>query len=259
MKLIQVTPDNLEKEHICCALSSDKDEQVLSKKAWLAERLKDGLVFLKGDVRGKCFIEYLPAEQAWAPVQADGYMFINCLWVSGQYKGQGNSSLLLNECIRDSKEKGKLGLCVISSAKKRPFLSDPKYLRHKGFIKADTACQDFELYYFPFAPGAPMPAFRPAAKKAVIERQGVVLYYTHQCPFTAKYVPLAAETAQKLGLPFTCVLISSAEEAQNVPAPVTSYALFYNGRFITNEILSAAKLEHLVQALSEEGNYNNEN
>lgn len=88
------------------------------KKAWLKERLDEGLVFLKCNVRGKCFIEYIPAEYAWAPVEADGYMYIDCLWVSGQFKGHGYSTLLLDECIRDSKEKGKKGLVILSSKKK---------------------------------------------------------------------------------------------------------------------------------------------
>lgn len=34
------------------------------KKAWLADRFDEGLVFLKSVERGKCFIEYIPAENA---------------------------------------------------------------------------------------------------------------------------------------------------------------------------------------------------
>lgn len=59
-------------------------------------------------------------------IDAPGYMFIDCLWVSGSFKGHGYSNDLLNECIRDSREKGKLGLCILSSAKKRGFLADPE-------------------------------------------------------------------------------------------------------------------------------------
>ena len=80
------------------SISSNKDCQVQSKKAWLTERLDQGLVFLKGDVRGKCFIEYIPAEYAWAPIEADGYLYIDCLWVSGQFKGHGYSCLLYTSC-----------------------------------------------------------------------------------------------------------------------------------------------------------------
>ena len=33
MEYIRVTKENLEKEHICCAISNNKDMQVISKKA----------------------------------------------------------------------------------------------------------------------------------------------------------------------------------------------------------------------------------
>ena len=111
MELIKLTPDNIEQEHICCAIANNKDIQVMSKKNWLKERLEEGLVFLKGNVRGKCFIEYIPAEYAWAPIDAKDYMYINCLWVSGQFKGHGYSNLLLNECIASKKEKEDLLFC----------------------------------------------------------------------------------------------------------------------------------------------------
>ena len=78
MEDIRVTKDNLDQEHICCAISNNKDVQVASKKAWLAARFDDGLVFLKSAERGKCFIEYIPAENAWNPIDADGYMYIDC-------------------------------------------------------------------------------------------------------------------------------------------------------------------------------------
>ena len=76
MEYIRVTKENLEKEHICCAISNNKDIQVSSKKAWLADRFDEGLVFLKSVERGKCFIEYIPAECAWNPIEAPGYMYI---------------------------------------------------------------------------------------------------------------------------------------------------------------------------------------
>ena len=101
MEFIQVTKENLEKEHICCAISNNKDVQVSSKKSWLAERFEEGLVFLKSVERGKCFIEYIPAEYAWNPIDAKGYMYIDCLWVAGSFKGHGYSTELLNACIEE--------------------------------------------------------------------------------------------------------------------------------------------------------------
>ena len=135
MEYIKVTQDNIDKEHICCAISGNKDPQVLSKKAWMKERFEDGLVFLKGNVRGKCFIEYIPAEKAWAPIDAENYLYINCFWISGQYKGQGYSNELLQQCLNDAKETGKDGVVVLTSKKKLGFLSDPKYLAYNSVGK----------------------------------------------------------------------------------------------------------------------------
>lgn len=97
MEYIRVTKENLESEHIYCAIASNKDPQVLAKKAWMRERLEEGLVFLKGNIRGKCFIEYIPAEYAWVPIDAKNYMHINCFWVSGSCKGHGYANEILSE------------------------------------------------------------------------------------------------------------------------------------------------------------------
>ena len=70
MEYIQLTKENIDKEHICCAIASNKSPEVMAKKEWLRNRMEEGLVFLKGDIRGKCFIEYIPAESAWVPIQA---------------------------------------------------------------------------------------------------------------------------------------------------------------------------------------------
>ena len=246
--LVKITPENLAKEHICCALAGAKDCQVLSKKAWLKERLAEGLVFLKGDVRGKCFIEYLPAEFAWAPVEADGYTFIDCLWVAGRFAGQGHSNLLLKECIRDSREQGKKGLVILSSPKKRSFLSDPTYLRHKGFAVADTAPPYFELLYLPFDGRAEPPRFGPSAKGGAQgpAADGFVLYYTNQCPFPAKYAPPIEGMARDRAVPFRSVHLTTREQARQAPTPFPTYSLFYNGAFVTHEILSEKKFEKLL-------------
>lgn len=248
LKFISVNKDNIDQEHICCAITEKKGETcVSSKKAWMKERFADGLVFRKLDARGKVFIEYLPAEHAWLPILADQYMHINCFWVSGKYKGQGLSNELLDECIKDAKKAGKSGLTVLSSAKKKPFLSDPGYLRHKGFKTADTADPFFELLYLPFSEDAPVPKFKDCVKQEKISEDGMVIYYHNQCPHTAKYVPLLIKAAENHGLPLSVHKIETAQQAQNAPAPSTAFSLFFQGTFVTNEILSEKKFEKFIQ------------
>jgi L-amino acid N-acyltransferase YncA len=246
MEYIRVTKDNLEKEHICCAISNNKDVQVSSKKAWLAERFTEGLVFLKSVERGKCFIEYIPAENAWVPIEADGYMYIDCLWVSGSFKGHGYSTDLLTACIRESKEKGKKGLCILCAAKKKPFLADPKFLKYKGFAVCDEADNGIQLWFLPFSDNAEKPRFKECAKHPHIEESGYVLYYTDQCPFNAKYVPIVEQTAKEHNIPFRAIHIVSKEQARNVPTPITTYALFRNGEYLTNEQMNDTKFLKLV-------------
>lgn len=248
MEYIKVTKENIDTEHICCAISNNKDIQVISKKKWMSDRFDDGLVFLKSSERGKCFIEYIPAEKAWNPIEADGYIYIDCMWVSGSLKGHGYSTDLLNECISDSKSKGKIGLCILSTEKKKPFLADPKYLKHKGFSVCDEADNGIQLWYLPFEPNAPLPKFRECAKHPHINEPGYVLYYTYQCPFNAKYVPILEEIAQEKGITFKAIRLDNVDDARNAPTPVTTYALFYNGAYITNEQMNDKRFLKLLDA-----------
>ena len=76
--------------------------------------------------------------------------------------------------------------------------------------------------------------------------QVICIYYTNQCPFNAKYVPVLEETAKNNGIPFRAVKIESSNDAQNAPTPVTTYALFYDGQYITNEQMNDKKFLKLV-------------
>jgi thiol-disulfide isomerase/thioredoxin len=246
MEYIRVTQDNLEREHICCAISSDKDIQVRSKKAWLLERFDDGLVFLKSVARGKCFIEYIPAENAWNPIEADGYMYIDCLWVSGSLKGHGYADDLLASCINDSKEKSKRGLCILSSARKKPFLADPKFLAYKGFSLCDEADNGIQLWHLPFDFDTGKPKIKDCAKHPHVNEKGYVLYYTSQCPFNAKYVPVIEQIANEHGIAFKAIHILDKDTARSAPTPVTTYALFYDGEYLTNEQMNDKKFLKLI-------------
>ena len=69
MEFITLTNENLEQEHICCAIGDKKHQAgVESKKEWIKSKLHDGHVFRKLDARGKIFIEYEPIETAWVPI-----------------------------------------------------------------------------------------------------------------------------------------------------------------------------------------------
>lgn len=243
MAYIRITEENIDKEHICCAMSNKKSDQ---KKEWLKVRFRDGLVFYRSEERGKCFIEYMPAETAWHPLIADGYMHINCLWVSGKLKGHGYSNDLLNYCIADAKAQGRKGLCILSSAKKKGFLADPRHLRHKGFLVADESDVGIQLWYLPFYDGAEPPRFKDCAKHPHIADAGLVLFYSDQCPFSYYWVPRLVSAAEEQGFTLKAIKIDTREAAQNAPTPVTNFTLFIDGEFKTHQILNEGQLLALV-------------
>jgi len=60
-EFINLTIDNLANEHLCCAIADKKHQNGVDwKKAWLADRIKEGHIFRKLNVKGKVFIEYAP-------------------------------------------------------------------------------------------------------------------------------------------------------------------------------------------------------
>jgi len=244
MEYIRITKENIDKENICCAMSNN---QSLQKKEWLKKRFNEGLVFLRSTERGKCFIEYIPSENAWAPIDAKDYMYINCMWVAGSFKGHGYSNDLLNECIKDAKEKGKIGLCILSSTKrKKEFLSDPKYLEYKDFLVADETTSGINLMYLPFYENTTIPKFKECAKSLSIKEKGYVIYYTDQCLFTNYWVNRVAMVAKEHNITIKVVHIDNKEMAQDMHAPATNYAFFKDGKFITHAVLSDKKFLSIV-------------
>ena len=185
-------------------------------------------------------------KDAWNPIDANGYMYIDCLWVAGSFKGHGYANELLNYCMEDSKQKGKKGLCILSCAKKKPFLSDPKFLKYKGFEPCDEADNGVQLWYLPFAKETESPKFMEHARHPHVNEKGYVLYYTYQCPFNAKYVPVLEELAKEKNIQFKAVRLKSREEAQSAPTPITTYALFCDGEYITNEQMNDKRFLKLI-------------
>ena len=113
--------------------------------------------------------------------------------------------------------------------------------------------QEDRLLYLPFEEGAQVPKFCHSVKKAAVPKDGWRLYYTNQCPHTAKYVPVLVDAAAERGIKIQPVHIKSREAAQNAPNPFTTYALYRDGEFLTNEILSEKSFDKLLTRMNETG------
>lgn len=243
---INLDLENIEDEHICCAIGDKKhNDGVILKKEWLKERIKEGHVFRKLNARGKVFIEYAPTESAWAPVEGENFMYIYCLWVAGSFKGKGYGKELLEYAIKDSKNKGKNGICTVSSKKKKPFLSEKKFFEKYGFKTVDTI-GEYELLSLSFNDKSPK--FTETSRKMEIDTKYFTIYYSPGCPYTINCIKEIEESAKENNICINIIKVDSLEKAKNIPCVFNNWANFKDGKFISNTLLNKNSFEKLILA-----------
>lgn len=238
-KIITINSSNIDKEHICCAISDKKCKDGYElKKDWLKKEFENGYVFRRIDARAKVFIEYGPAEKAWAPVEAPNYLLINCFWVSGQYKGHGYAKELLRLAMEDARSQGKEGLVTVVGTSKFHFMSDTKWLLRQGFESCEKLSSGFSLLVKKINPKSINPKFKESVKSGQCSvKEGLVAYYSNRCPFTELHVNTSLmESASKRNIPLKIVKLESYEQAQTAPTPATIFSLFHNGKFVTTDL-----------------------
>jgi hypothetical protein len=118
MKIVEVTAENAVKETLFC-IKDTKRQGFKDKANWFEKRHKEGLriKILKNDEDKMIgFIEYVPAKNAWRPIDADNYMFIHCTYVySKKERSKDYGSILIEEAEKEAKAKAMDGVCVITS------------------------------------------------------------------------------------------------------------------------------------------------
>lgn len=243
---INLNLENIEEEHICCAIGDPKHQEgVDRKKEWIKNKLEDGHVFRKLNARGKIFIEYEPIETAWVPISGKNYEYIYCLWVAGSFKGKGIGKELLEYAIDDAKKKKMSGICTLVSKKKKPFIGEKKFFEHYGFKVVDSI-EDYELLALKFD-DAETPKFNANARTMKIDSQEFTIYYSDECPYVEYEVKELTDYAKEKNIKIDFIKIDSLEKAKNMPCIFNNWANFYKGEFISNTILNANSFEKLIK------------
>lgn len=243
---ITINAENIMDEHLCCAISDKKHQHgVAIKKDWLKERIKEGHVFRKLDAKAKVFIEYAPLENAWVPVDGENYMYIYCLWVSGSYKGKGYAKKLLESCIHDAKSQNMSGVCILSSKKKKPFLSDKKFMTKFGFETVDSDNNEYELLALSF--DGTKPAFSDKVKEQTVDNKDLTVYYSMQCPYIPDCIKSIDKYCNEQQIPHTFIPVDSLETAKNLPCVFNNWVVFYKGNFETLHLLNEGTLKKMLE------------
>lgn len=235
-EFINLTPENISTEHLSCIIRSKKIHKgIEAKRQWIYERLKEGHVFRKLNVKGTAFIEYAPLETAWVPITGDNYYYMYCLWVSGEYKGKGYAKKLLEYCISDAKENGKSGVCMLGSNKQKHWLSDQGFAKKYGFNTVDTTDNGYELLALSF--DGTTPEFSKNAKNHRISNQELTIYYDMQCPYIYQSVAIVKQYCDIHNIPVSLVLVDTLQKAKELPCVFNNWGVFYKGNFETVNLL----------------------
>lgn len=233
---INLTEENLAKEHLCCIIRSKKPHQGIdSKRQWLSDRLNEGHVFRKLNAKATVFIEYAPLETAWVPINGDNYYYIYCLWVSGSYKGKGYGKSLMEYCLADAKEKGKSGVCMLGSKRQKSWLTDQSFAKKFGFEVVDITDNGYELLALSF--DGTTPKFTQNAKKQKIKSKDLTIYYDMQCPYVCQNIEMIKQYCKENDVPVSLIQVDTLQKAKELPCVFNNWGVFYKGNFETVNLL----------------------
>ena len=245
-EFINLTPENLATEHLCCLIRSKKPHPGIdAKRQWLAHQLQEGHVLRKLKAKAAVFIEYAPLETAWVPIIGDNYFYVYCLWVNNGYTGKGYGKALLDYCLADAKAQGKAGVCMLGAKRQKAWLSNQAFMKKYGFEVVDTTDNGYELLALSWD-GA-KPQFTPGAKRSTLDSPELTIYYDNQCPYIYKSVEAIKEYCATEGVPLSLKLVDSLEKAKSLPCVFNNWAVFYRGKFVTVNLLDKAAIKKLLQ------------
>jgi GNAT superfamily N-acetyltransferase len=243
--LDKVGPDNVAACGIGC-LTNPRNPGHQPKVEWLRKRFAEGLrILLFRDEEGRplAFLEYVPGEYAWRPVEAKGWLFVHCLWVYpvGQKIG-GLGSRLIQACLEEARRVGAIGAAAMVSD--GPWMAGGDVFLKNGFRQVAQADR-FQLVIFRLKKG-PEPRFRDIGANAAKYR-GLNIVYSAQCPLLVKSVNDLSEMAAGLGLKLKVTALKSAAEAQNAPSYYGVFSLIWNGRLLADHYVSKGRFKNILQ------------
>jgi GNAT superfamily N-acetyltransferase len=253
IEIVDTNAENILNYGICGYINV-KRPGFLEKVEWLKERFSEGmrvktLYSQKDGTQG--MIEYIPGEYCWRPVDAEGYMFIHCIFVGFKrdYKNKGYATLLLNECVEDAKKAHTYG--VAATTRKGAFMAGKELFVKNGFSVVDTAPPDFELVVKKFTQDAPDPRFKGDWKARLNQyKSGLTILRADQCPYTVKNVREIVKTAQEtFGIEPKIATQKNHLEAQKSPCPFGTFCIIFNGEVVAHHPISKTRFVNIMNTL----------
>lgn len=251
IQLIDITPENIADYGMCGYKDANKHIELRKKIEWVKEYYPKGLR-IKGIFSPTSgyqgMIEYIPGKYAHRPVNAEGFLFIHCLFVgfNKEFKGKGLASLLIEECIKEAKTHQMSGVAVVT--RKGSFMADNTIFIKKGFEVVDKAKPDFELLVLKFDTNTKDPGFRNNKEEGLKEYQdGLTILRSVQCPYTEKNVNSIVDSAKAMNLTTRVVDLKDANAVQQNPCAFGTFSIIYKGEIISHHPISNTRFENIMK------------
>ncbi|MDX1740311.1 MAG: GNAT family N-acetyltransferase [Rhodothermales bacterium] len=245
MTIFDVTPENAAQQGFFC-IRNQSNPGVERKRSWYEERYREGLrvkILRDDDGQQVAFVEYVPAEFAWRPVRAPGFIFIHCL--SGyrkEHRGRGYASALIRHCENDARSQARAGVAVMTSD--GPWMATMEVFLKNGYSVADRRGR-FELLAKKFSTDAPDPLLIDW-EKALAAYQGWHLIYADQCPWHEKAVRELADLALSEGIDLQVTRLKTAEQARSAPSGFGVMSLVHDGELIEDHYISKTRFRTIL-------------
>ena len=246
--LITITRENINAYPGLSCFMNPGQAGVKTRIDWIRDRLSEGLtirlLYHPGIRKTVGYIEYVPGEYAWRAVDAEGYLFIHCIWVYPKSARElGNGSMLVQACIDDAERVGKRGVAVIASD--GPFMASKALFQKCGFSVVEEAPPSYSLLVYSQKNG-PLPEFRDW-KSRLSEYEGFHLLYANQCPWIARSVEEIRKIAPEFGLDLRITELKTAREAQDAPSVYGVFSLIYNGKLLADHYISSTRFRNIIR------------
>ena len=243
--IVDVNEGNISRYPAACFMNP-ASEGYRQKVIWLKKRFSEGLkiklLYFENDRKCHGYIEYIPGENAWRAVDAPGYLFIHCVWISpNAAKNKGYGSLLLKECIKDAGKQGKSGVAAVASD--GAFMAQKDIFLKNGFQAVETAGM-LTLLVKRLGKG-PLPRFRDWEKQAG-KYKGLNIVYSNQCPWVARFVTEIDGILQQKGLEIKITELKTARQAQAAPSIYGVFTLLRDGRILADHYISQRRFVNIL-------------
>jgi len=251
MQIFDLTPENITDYGVCGYKDAKKHLELRRKIDWFKEYYPKGLrikalLSKKGGYQG--MLEYIPGKYAHRPVDAQGYMFIHCIFVGfkKEFKGKGYASSLIDECIKEAKNTNMQGVAVVT--REGSFMAKKDIFVKKGFVLVDKAEPDFELLVLKFEHNERNPKFKNMKKQLQNYKEGLFVLRSVQCPYTEKNVNAILESAKnKFNLKVNLIDLKDSTAVQNSPCAFGSFCIIYDDRIIAHHPISNTRFENIMK------------